>query len=253
MKLSDIPQSETPDAPSQDARTLNLIVRFAVLGAFVFGLLPASVDAQARSQSRKNGAASSSSSSSARRANSKSDKAAKTAKSPAKVNEAPFRAFILSAKKRKEAGKLDLSRPRSITIEADREDDGTLKNVVFTGEAASDPQMRRTAEEFVSAVNESRALQALEGVSRVAMTFTLNGERFTADTSSETPSPARAEEMARGYRMMLNIARMMKRGGPEAVVLNNMKISSSGKHLVMKLETTREAMGNLLLKQVTPN
>jgi hypothetical protein len=85
------------------------------------------------------------------------------------------------------------------------------------------------------------------------MTFTLDGQRFTAETASETPTEARAEEMARGYRMMLNVARMMRRGSPESPVLNNMKISSSGKQLVMNLDTTREAMGNLLLKQVTPN
>lgn len=239
-------EASAREAQTGEARTLNFIVRFAVLGAFVFGFLPASVESQAVAQSRKVGAASAS-------ANAKGDKSARAAKTPPKVNEAPFRAFIRSAKKRKDAGKLDLSRRRSITVEADREQDGTLKNAVFTGEAASDPQMRRTAEEFISAINESRALQPLEGVSRVAMTFTLDGERFSAHTSSETPSAARAEEMARGYRMMLNIARMMKRGGPEAVVLNNMKVSSSGKHLVMTLETSREAMGNLLLKQITPN
>jgi hypothetical protein len=85
------------------------------------------------------------------------------------------------------------------------------------------------------------------------MTFTLDGERFTAHTASDTPSAARAEEMARGYRMMLNIGRMMRRGTPEGAVLAGMKLSSSGKQLVMNLDTTREAMGNLLLKQVTPD
>lgn len=249
MKLDDIFQRATPDAPgspSNDARALNFIVRFAVLGAFVLGVLPAPVDNHARAQSRKVGAASAS-------ANAKG-KSAKTTKAPAKrVEAAPFRAFILSAKKRKDAGKLDLSKRRSITIEADREEDGTLTNASIAGESSADPQMRRTAEEFITAINESHALQPLEGVSRVAMTFTLDGERFSAHTASETPSAARAEEMARGYRMMINLARMMRRGGAEAVVLNNMKISASGKQLVMSLETTREAMGNLLLKQITPN
>lgn len=39
----------------------------------------------------------------------------------------------------------------------------------------------------------------------------------------------------------------------EGLVWNSLKVSASGKHLVMKLEMTREAAGNLLLKQIMPN
>jgi hypothetical protein len=208
------------------------IARAAFVGAFVLGVLPSAGGARALGQKTGPGAA---------------------AAKPARINMAPFRAFLGRSKRLMDQGKLDLSKRRALTVEADRADDGTLSNHSITGESAADAHFRAVAQDFVNSLSESRALQPLEGVSRVQMTFTLDGERFTAATASETPSEARAEEMARGYRMMLNVARMMRRGTPEAPVLNNMKISSSGKQLVMNLDTTREAMGNLLLKQVTPN
>lgn len=211
-----------------------LIARAAVVGAFVFGVLPAGLDAPAFAQ--KAGAA-----------------VDAGVKKPGKVNMAPLRGFITRSRRLHEQGKLDLGKRRAVAVTADRAEDGTLSNHAITGESASDPQMRAVAQDFVRSLSESRVLQPLEGVTRVQMNFTLDGERFTAEALSETPSEARAEEMARGYRMMLNVARMMRRGTPEAPVLNNMKISASGKQLVMNLDTTREAMGNLLLKQVTPN
>jgi hypothetical protein len=207
------------------------IARAAVLGAFVFGVLPAGEDASF-AQPRKVEA---------------------SARKPAKINMAPVRAFLVRSRRLKEQGKLDLSKRQALTVEADRAEDGTLSNAVITGESAANPNFRAVAQDFVQSLSESRALQPLEGVSRVRMTFTLDGDSFSAHTASETPSEARAAEMARGYRVMLNLARMVRRGTPEARILNNMKISASGKQLVMNLDTTREAMGNLLLKQVTPN
>lgn len=209
-------------------------MRAAVVGAFVLGVLPAGAEGLAFAQKATAGVSA-------------------DVKRPGKINMAPFRAFLGRSKRLMDQGKLDLSKRRVLTVEADRADDGTLSNHVVTGESAADPHFRAVAQDFVQSLSESRALQPLEGVSRVQMTFTLDGERFTAVTASETPSEARAEELARGYRMMLNVARMMRRGTPEAPVLTGMKISANGKQLLMNLDTTREAMGNLLLKQVTPN
>jgi hypothetical protein len=170
-----------------------------------------------------------------------------------KVNAGPIKAFLARSRRLHEQGKLDLSKPQTIVVEGDRQADGTLTNVEITGESASNAAFRGVAQDFVSSVNESRALAFLDDVSRVRMTFTLNGERFTAVTASETPSEQRAEEMARGYRMMVNFGRLAKRGTDEGAVLNNMKVSANGKQLLMNLDMPREQMGNLLLRQITPN
>jgi pyruvate/2-oxoglutarate dehydrogenase complex dihydrolipoamide acyltransferase (E2) component len=257
-KLSARPSPDAaPRAEVDAAGVTGLLVRFAVLGAIVLGALPATPEGRSVAQTRKSGA-----DLSAARAKGNGGAGGKTAagspaapaeSKPAKISTAPFKIFIARAKKLADEGKLDLSKRQAITVEGDRREDGTLTNPVIAGESASNPHFRRTAEEFVAALNESRVLQPLEGVSRVSMTFTLDGEKFNARTASETPSEARADEMARGYRMMLNVAKFMRRGTGEAAVINGMKVSASGKQLLMNLDTTREAMGNLMLKQITPN
>jgi hypothetical protein len=252
------------------ARGFGLLVRFAMLGAFFLGVLPSAHEALAQEQPQASTGSVTVTATAGKgcgggtaeenrggatvrpvRAGT-TDKTDKTT-APAKISTVPFKGFLARARKLADEGKLDLSKRQTITIEGERREDGSLANPVITGESASNPHFRRTAQEFVAALGESRVLQPLEGVSRVSMTFTLDGERFNATTASETPDAARAEEMARGYRVMVNVARLMRRGTPEAAVINGMKVSSSGKQLLMTLDTTREAMGNLLLKQITPN
>ena len=243
-------------ARHEHTRTL---ARFAVLGAFVFGLLPASVTSLAQAQ--KAGASGGAGvKKTAKTGGVKSD-APKTASSKpesaktesTKVDIAPIRAFIARSKALNDQGKLDLTKPQTITVEGDRQTDGTLTNVEITGESASNPEFRRVADDFVASVNQSHALKFLDEVSRMRMVFTLDGERFKAETASDTPSAERADSMARGYRMMLNFARMAKRGTDDAALMSGMKISSSGKQLVMNLDMPREKMGNILLRQITPN
>lgn len=260
MKLNKLFQRLTPaDAaarPDSDgARAFGLLARFAVLGAVVLGVLPATPERLAVAQTRKTGAGVTAANAKATetKATNAKGKGDAAAEKPAKVSTAPFKAFLARAKKLSDEGRLDLSKRQAITVEGDRREDGTLANAVITGESAANPHFRRTAQDFVSALNESRALSPLEGVTRVSMTFTLDGDKFAARTASDTPSEARAEEMARGYRVMLNVARFARRGTADAPVINGMKVSASGKQLLMNLDTTREAMGNLMLKQITPN
>lgn len=222
-----------PDA----ARSL---ARFAVVGAFVLGLLPASSDISAQAQ----------------KAGTVADAGVSNASSKAeteKVNIAPIKAFIARSKRLHEQGKLDLSKRQSIIVEGDRQEDGTLTNVQITGESSVNSTVRGVAQDFVSSVNESHALSFLNDVSHMRMVFTLDGERFTAQTASDTPSEQRADDLARGYRMMINLGRVAKRGTDTGAVLNNMKVSSSGKQLLMNLDMPREQMGNILLRQITPN
>jgi ribosomal protein L12E/L44/L45/RPP1/RPP2 len=216
------------------------LARFAVVGAFVLGVLPASAEVLAQTQ--KAGAV----------ADAGASKAAAKAES-GKVNMGPIKAFLTRAKRANEQGKLDLSKPQTITVEGDRQADGTLANVSIAGESASNPEIRKVAEDFVTSLNDSRALAFLNDVSHVRMSFALDAARFRAETASDAPSDVRAAEMARGYRMLVNVGRLARRGTDEGAVLNNMKVSSSGKQLLMNLDMPREQLGNILLRQITPN
>jgi hypothetical protein len=230
------------DAAQGRGEAARLFARFAVLGAFVLGIAPGGWAALAQARKANGGVATTDSG------------VKKTAKTEStKVNVRPIKAFLARSKKLHEDGKIDLSKPRSIVVEGLRQQDGTLTNVQITGESASDPALRAVAQDFVASVNDSHALAFLSDVSRVSMTFTLDGERFKAFTTSDAPSEARAEEMARGYRMLLNVGRLAKRGTDEGAVMSGMKVSASGKQLLMNLDMPREQMGNILLRQIGPN
>ena len=216
------------------------LARFAVVGAFMLGLLPASAEVLAQAQ--KAGAVTDAG-------------ASKTAAKAegGKVNMGPFKAFLARSKRLNDQGKLDLSKPQVLTVEGDRQADGTLTNVTIAGESSSNAEFRRVAEDFVTSLNQSRALAFLNDVSHVRMNFALDTERFRAETASDAPSEMRAAEMARGYRVLINAGRLVRRGTDEGAVLNNMKVSSSGKQLLMNLDMPREQLGNILLRQITPN
>jgi hypothetical protein len=231
------------------------LARFAVLGAFVLGVAPGGWAALAQARKAGGGGGVAASDAGVKKtAKAEAPGAAGAARAESgRVNVKPIKAFLGRSKRLHDQGKLDLSKPRTIVVEGERREDGTLAGVQITGESAADPTMRAVAQDFVASVNESRALAFLNDVSRVSMTFTLDGERFKVLTASDAPSETRAEEMARGYRMFINIGRIARRGTDEGLVLNNMKVSSSGKQLLMNLDMPREQMGNILLRQITPN
>lgn len=237
----------TGEAPQGRGEAARLFARFAVLGAFVLGIAPGGWAALA--QARKTGGAAAATDSGVKKtAKSETPKGEGT-----RVNVKPIKAFLARSKKLHEDGKLDLSKPQSIMVVGERQQDGTLTNVQITGESASNPALRAVAQDFVNSVNDSHALAFLSEVSRMSMTFTLDGERFKALTASDAPSEARAEELARGYRMFLNVGRLAKRGTDEGAIMSGMKVSASGKQLLMNLDMPREQMGNILLRQITPN
>lgn len=241
-------------AEARHADHTRWLARFAVLGAFVFGVLPASVTGLAQAQKAgASGGAGVKKTAKTGSAKAESPKADSAKTESTKVDIGPIRAFIARTKALNDQGKLDLTKPQTITVEGDRQADGTLTNVEITGASAASPEFRRVADDFVTSVNGSHALKFLDEVSRMRMVFTLDGERFKAETASDTPTPERADSMARGYRMMLNFGRMAKRGTDDAVLMSGMKISSSGKQLLMNFDMPREQMGNILLKQITPN
>jgi len=231
------------------------LARFAVLGAFVLGVAPGGWAALAQARKAGGGVADAGVKKTAKTTPPKAAPAkAEGGKAEGgKATLKPIRAFLARSKRLHEQGKLDLSKPQTLTVEGERKEDGTLTGVQITGESSSDATLRAVAQDFVASINESRALAYLNDVSRVRMTFTLDGEQFKALTTSEAPSEARAEEMARGYRMLVNVGRIARRGTDEGLILNNMKVSSSGKQLLMNLEMPREQMGNILIRQITPN
>lgn len=169
------------------------------------------------------------------------------------VKAKPFRDLLEKGRQMHARGEIDLREPFELSIEAERADDGTLSSVSINKLAGAGGHLGELAREFTVALSESRALESLEGVGHLLLTFRLDEQTASARIVGDTDSGEHAAHMAHGYNGLLTLGRIVKRDRAESVVLNNMTVSASGKQLVFRLEMSRAALGNLLLKQITPN
>ena len=78
-------------------------------------------------------------------------------------------------------------------------------------------------------------------------------KQIAVTINAESDLEQRASVMANLIGVAAKHQSNKKTGTDETVAWNNMKVSASGKVLTLKLEMSREAAGNLLLKQITPN
>ncbi len=170
-------------------------------------------------------------------------------KLPPRVNAKPFKDLLAKWKVEYEKGNLNLKGNIYVTIEADREEDGTLTNMVMTGGSADDPALKELAKDVVKTISASHALQFLEGARRLKMTLTLNRTKLNVVASTEMDSAERASAMARVYGVGIMAMGMKKGGTDEGQVWKNTKATSNGKNVVVSFDMPRDTAGSLLAKQ----
>ena len=163
-----------------------------------------------------------------------------------RVDPRPFRDLLSKARRMAAAGELNPAADYfTFTFEAARNPDGTLSGARLTEGAAVNARWRALTQEFVRVLSDSRALAYLEGVERVTLTVSL-GDRFGAELAADAAEEARASRNANALGVLLALARDSQHAQPGVQVLNNMRVSASGKRLLMKLDMSRAEVGNLL-------
>jgi hypothetical protein len=175
---------------------------------------------------------------------------AETAPLPA-VNLSPFRDLLAKALRLRADGSLTAEDTFDFTVEADRAEDGTLRNVAIGSAASSNEHWRGLAKDFIAAVSDSRLLAVLKDALHVSMRFRLDAQTSLASLNFEAPSETRAQQLARGYDGLARIASLQQRGANSAALLNSLKVSASGKQFAVKLEMSREQLGNLLRQSLS--
>lgn len=168
------------------------------------------------------------------------------------VNLRLFRPLLSRARRLYDAGAFDLTRPIEVSIEGEVDELGVLRAEEVRC-SPGDANLRGLADEFVRQLNGSGVLQQLEGVRRLALTFKLDSERLSVQSLAEAESAPRAARMADTYNSLLAFGRLLKGGSRAGAVLNNMKVSASGKQLALRLEMSRAAAGNLLFRRIPPH
>ncbi len=166
------------------------------------------------------------------------------------VHDRPLRELLAQTRQMFERGELSAQDKFEFVVEADRHEDGTLHDVTFTKAEAANPLWQQLANEFVAALNDSHALQPLRGVSHLNLAFKLD-ESAAVAMNAATVTAERATQLANGYNAVVAVGRMAQQGRDGVEVLNNMTFSASGKQLSMKLELSREQVGNLLRQHLS--
>jgi hypothetical protein len=166
------------------------------------------------------------------------------------INAAPFLDVLEKTQRLIAAGKLSSGDVFDFTFEADRNADGTFRNVKITEAAAANGRWRSLAQEFITVLGESGALSALTDADHLTLTLKLD-ERARAGLSTVVKSNEQAAQLAQTYNTLLDLGRFSRRGQAGVEVLNNMAFSANGKRLTMQLEMSRELVGNLLRQQLS--
>lgn len=166
-------------------------------------------------------------------------------KRPKEINSRPFKDLLANAKKKKDSGEIDLTKPVEITIEADRDTEGKLKNAHVGG---GDEKLKTVALDFISALSDSGVLDFLEGTKHIRFTVKIDDKTVEVSASSEVESEERARQMERGYSLLIVGGRIIKRGQDEEIYYNHTEVTSKDKVVSVKFSMPRKDMGELLSK-----
>jgi hypothetical protein len=170
-------------------------------------------------------------------------------KRPKTINKRPFVDLLAKYNELKNRGEIDLNHPVEMTIEADRNTDGTLKNVVVTRKSG-DPKLIDAAKDFVAALSASGALDFLEGTEHLTLNLKLDDAAVSVSASTIVSSPEDARQMALGYNALLVGGALLKSGRDEATIMKNTSVSSKGKIVTVSFNLARSAIGEMLKKQI---
>jgi hypothetical protein len=168
-------------------------------------------------------------------------------KRPKEINTRPFKDLLAAAKKKKDAGELNLSGQIELTIEADRADDGKLLNAQVH-DKRGDKTLESVALDFVSALSDSGVLDFLEGTKHIKLIAKIDDQTVEVTASSEVESEERARQMEKGFSLLIVGGRIAKRGKDEEVYYNHTQVTSKDKEVSVKFSMPRSEMSQLITK-----
>ena len=182
--------------------------------------------------------------------------------SESEVNTRPLKDWLKRANDLKEKGQLDLSSSVEITIAANLSTQCKLIDPKVI-QKSGDVRLVDVAKDMVSAIGDSGMLSFLRDPKKVAdvnelrcdeipleMTIKLDQNEIAAKVESQADSPARAEEMAKGYSGLLAIGQLLKRGRDEELLYKSTKVTSEDKRILVNFSMPRQAASEMLKRQL---
>ena len=178
------------------------------------------------------------------------------------VNTRPLKDWLKRANDLKEKGQLDLSSSVEITIAANLSTQCKLIDPKVV-QKSGDVRLVDVAKDMVSAIGDSGMLSFLRDPKKVSdvnelkcdeipleMTIKLDQNEIAATVESQADSPARAEEMAKGYSGLLAIGQLLKRGRDEEMLYKSTKVTSEDKRILVNFSMPRQVASEMLKRQL---
>jgi len=171
------------------------------------------------------------------------------------INKKALKDFATYANDLKNQGKLDLDKPFEIVIEAELDENGKLKDPKFT-KKEGDPNLVELFGRMIAALNDSGFLIYLKPIdkdnpgTKVVFTVKQGENEVLASVESEVSSDNSARVLASAFNTALAIGADSRAGKDEEVLLRNTTASPNGKKIVFNFNMPRQAVVDLIKKQL---
>jgi hypothetical protein len=170
-------------------------------------------------------------------------------KHPRKIDTSPFLELLSKAQKMKDSGELDLSKPIEISVSADRNPTGSLRNVKIE-QKRGDASAKQLVSEMVTLIDKSRALDFMEGSKPLRLTLRLDRTTVALNATAEVETKKRAAELTRVYSLLLYAGALAKQGHDEELIYKNTTVSARDTQINFKLQMARAQVGEILSKRL---
>ncbi len=173
------------------------------------------------------------------------------------INRQPLRDLASYASNLKKDGKLNLDQNFEVVVEAELDESAKLQKPTFV-QKSGDPALIDLAGRMVAALNDSRLLVLLKALNEgkpTKLVFTIRQDQtaLVARIESDVSSEQSARQKASVFNMMLAAGEKARRGKDEAVLMRNTAASAEGKKVVFSFSMPREAVGEMIKKQIASN
>ena len=173
------------------------------------------------------------------------------------INKKPLKDFAAYTTTLKNQGKLDLSKPFEVVIEAELDENGKLIKP-HVQKKEGDESLVDFFTKAVSALNDSGFLIYLQPISKdnpgatVKITVKQGEKEVLASVESETSSPERAQSLARALNNLLYFGAGARAGKDEEVLMKNTNATPDGKKVVVNFSMPRQSVVDMIKKQLEP-
>jgi hypothetical protein len=173
------------------------------------------------------------------------------------INKKPLKDLAKYANDLKKDGKLDLDQKFEVVVEAELDENSTLQKPTFI-QKAGDPALVDLAGRMIAALNDSKMLILLKALNdgkptKVVFIVRQDENELAARIESDVTSEASAKQKAGVFNLMLAAGEKARTGKDEAILMRNTSASADGKKVVFKFSMPRQAVGDMIKKQIASN